>query len=106
VLSALLLVAPAAHAEEDAPPAVAPNAPWRIALRPPDLGRDVAPKASGLDLSALRERSSPAHTHPLRLSLDLSVAALRLAVHGDYKPGFAAFLGTSTASLGGLRLRF
>jgi hypothetical protein len=42
----------------------------------------------------------------LQLTLDLSALVLRRAVHGDYRPGLSAYLGTSTTSLGGLRLRF
>jgi hypothetical protein len=48
-------------------------------------------------------RARPATT---ALSLDLSLSYLRLAVHGDGTPGLSTFLGTSTAALGGFRLRF
>jgi hypothetical protein len=43
---------------------------------------------------------------PVLRSLDLSLRYLRLAVHGDHRAGLLPFLGTSTTSLGGLRLRF
>ena len=64
------------------------------ALTPPVWLSPAPPKHLGL---APRE---------LRLSFDLGVTYLRFVVHGDYKPGFAPFLGTSTAAIGGLRLRF
>lgn len=43
---------------------------------------------------------------PVLLSLDLSLRYLGLAVHGDHRAGLLPFVGTSTTSLGGLRLRF
>jgi hypothetical protein len=49
---------------------------------------------------------APEPAGPVLLSLDLSLRYLRLAVHGDYRAGLLPFLGTSTTSLGGLRLRF
>jgi hypothetical protein len=89
----------AQHGEvEQAPP------PWPLKLAAPDLRHALVPHPHpGLDLEA---RASSQQPHPLRLSLDLGVSVLKLAVHGDYRPGFAPFLGTSTTSLGGLRLRF
>jgi hypothetical protein len=48
----------------------------------------------------------PEPAGPVLRGLDLSLRYLRLAVHGDYREGLWPFLGTSTASLGGLRLRF
>jgi hypothetical protein len=48
----------------------------------------------------------PEPAGPVLRSLDLSLRYLRLAVHGDYREGLLPFLGTSTAALGGLRLRF
>lgn len=61
------------------------------------------PGTSAVDLQA---RHAGTALHPLKLSLDASMSYLRLAVHGDGKPGLAPFLGTSTEALGGFRLRF
>jgi hypothetical protein len=77
--------------------------PWRLVLTPPALGPASPSRSSGLDLAA---RDARPRTHPLQVSLQLSVDVLRLAVHGDYRPGLAPFLGTSFTALGGLRLRF
>lgn len=97
---ALALLAPrAARAHADAAPAS--EAPSTFQLRMPELRG--APLLSGVDLSA---PAAIPRLHPLRLSLDLGAGVLRLAVHGDHRPGLAPFLGTSTTSLGGLRLRF
>lgn len=99
VLVLSLAATGAARAHEEEPPP-----PWALRLEAPDLRHTLVPhRHPGLDLEA---RASNQQTHPLRLSLDLGVNVLKLAVHGDYRPGFAPFLGTSTTSLGGLRLRF
>jgi hypothetical protein len=101
VLVLSLVASGAARADADvaeAPPA------WPLKLEAPDLRHALAPhRHPGLDLEA---RASNQQAHPLRLSLDLGVSVLKLAVHGDYRPGLAPFLGTSTTSLAGLRLRF
>jgi hypothetical protein len=96
-----LYAAGVARAEEASAPE--PEAPPPLQLEAPDLRHAAAPLHAGLDLAA---RDAAPGLHPLRLSLDLGVTMLRLAVHGDYRPGLAPFLGTSTTSLGGLRLRF
>lgn len=100
VLALSLVAMGAARAQEEEVPPPA----WALKLDAPELRYALVPhRHPGLDLAA---RASNQQTHPLRLSLDLGVNVLKLAVHGDYRPGFAPFLGTSTTSLGGLRLRF
>jgi hypothetical protein len=44
--------------------------------------------------------------HRLAPPVELSLHFVRLAVHGDGQAGLSTFVGTSTASLGGFRLRF
>jgi len=86
-----------------------------LALTPPSLLVDPGPVAGPNKLHHLQWASpntSPRNlraaepTGPVLLSLDLSLRYLRLAVHGDYRAGLLPFLGTSTTSLAGLRLRF
>lgn len=99
VLVLSLVASGAARARDDEP---AP--PWALRLEAPDLRHALVPQRHpALDLEV---RAFNQQAHPLRLSLDLGVSVLKLAVHGDYRPGFAPFLGTSTTSLAGLRLRF
>ena len=58
-------------------------------------------------LPALAGRLWPSEKQ-LRLDTPLSVGVqyLHLAVTGGYRPGWLPFLGTSTTSVGGLRIRF
>jgi hypothetical protein len=88
-----------ARAEEDEAAPQPPPRPGAIALLPsltPPLHLAPLPRAPRASITP-RE---------LRLSVDLGMSYVRFAVHGDYKPGLAPFLGTSTAALGGFRLRF
>jgi hypothetical protein len=73
----------------------------RLALTPPTLLRGLVPPPRHVELPDDRARRETRS-----LSLDLSLSYLRLAVHGDGTPGLSTFLGTSTTSLGGFRLRF
>jgi hypothetical protein len=100
----ILAAARAARAEEQAAaPTPEPKALALIPrLAPPAWLAAPAPGASILDPGAKHGGAA----HPLRLSLDLSASYLRTAMTGDYKPGLAPFLGTSTEALGGFRLRF
>lgn len=89
------------------------NRPLALTLPPLLAGRGPTSAASALhhlQLAALNPTPRNLHvappTGPVLLSLDLSLRYLRLAVHGDYRAGLLPFLGTSTTSLGGLRLRF
>lgn len=116
-------------AGESAPPGAAPpaNAGGAVALRytifggnrplaltplglVPDLGAARPDRLEHLQLAAPtpapRNLRAPEPAGPVLLSLDLSLRYLRLAVHGDHRAGLLPFLGTSTTSLGGLRLRF
>jgi hypothetical protein len=86
-----------------------------FALTPPVLFADPHLAAEPSNLHPLhlsppnptaRALRLPEPAGPVLRSLDLSLRYLRLAVHGDYREGLLPFLGTSTASLGGLRLRF
>jgi hypothetical protein len=72
-------------------------------LTPPAVLGHVSSRSPHVDLGP---KHVGEHRHPLHLSLDLGASYLRLAVHGDYKAGLAPFLGTTTSSLGGFRLRF
>jgi hypothetical protein len=100
VTGLILAAARAARAEEEAAaPAPEPKALALIPRLPPPAW---LASPSLLDPNAKHGRSA----NPLRLSLDLSASYLRLATTGDYKPGLAPFLGTSTEALGGFRLRF
>lgn len=86
-----------------------------LALTPPPLLTDLGP-AAGASAPHHLQLGPPSPTPgsprvaepagPVLLSLDLSLRYLQLAVHGDYRAGLLPFLGTSTSSLGGLRLRF
>jgi hypothetical protein len=75
----------------------------RATSLPPLLLAAAPPRAAHVDLAP---KHGGERRHPLYLSLDLGVSYLRLAVHGDFKAGLAPFLGTTTTSLGGFRLRF
>jgi hypothetical protein len=86
-----------------------------LALTPPSLLVDPGPAAGPNKLHHLQwapPNTSPRNLRaaepagPVLLSLDLSLRYLQLAVHGDYRAGLLPFLGTSTTSLAGLRLRF
>ena len=86
-----------------------------LALTPPPLLADPGPAAGAnaphhLQLGPPNPTSRGPHVAepagPVLLSLDLSLRYLQLAVHGDYRAGLLPFLGTSTSTLGGLRLRF
>ena len=92
----------AQHEADEAEPLAPLSVGWSAKLTPPTMLRDSSPGSMALDLHSTNHRAR----HPLNLSLDLSVTYLRLAMHGDYKPGLAPFLGTSTEALGGFRLRF
>jgi hypothetical protein len=104
-IATLVLVFGTARAEDDGPELVVPVAsvPPHAGLTPPAMLLPASPRAWSVSLES---RSPEARRHPLHLSLDLSMSYLRLAVHGDHRAGLAPFLGTSTAALGGLRLRF
>jgi hypothetical protein len=92
-----------ARAENDAATAAGTADVSRfLRLAPPALLREGAPPARHVALPG----SDEARARAAALSLDLSLSYLRLAVHGDHTPGFSTFLGTSTAALGGFRLRF
>jgi hypothetical protein len=91
-----------ARADNDAPASAATSAFAALRLTPPALLRGIAPPARHVGLP----ESRAARPRAVALSLDLSFSYLRLAVHGDGTPGLSTFLGTSTTSLGGLRLRF
>jgi hypothetical protein len=96
----LVLLASGEARAEDAP---VRTLDWLPRLRAPTWLAAPGPRPSGTDLQARRAGTA---LHPLKLSLDASMSYLRLAVHGDGRPGLAPFLGTSAASLGGFRLRF
>jgi hypothetical protein len=92
-----------ARAENDASTsAPAAGVSRLLPLAPPALLREGAPPERHVALPG----SNDARPRADSLSLDLSLSYLRLAVHGDHTPGLSTFLGTSTAALGGFRLRF
>jgi hypothetical protein len=98
ILIVIVLDETSARADEEAAPQPQP-APGPVTLLPvmtPPLHLAPLPRAPRASVTP-RE---------LRLSLDLGMSYVRFAVHGDYKPGLSPFLGTSTAALGGFRLRF
>ena len=105
VVRVLLGAAPAAGEAGAEPAAALPLAldfDGLFRLTPPALiAERPAPAPNLVD----EIRIGPAR-HPALLTLDLSVHYLRLAVHGDRRPGLTPFLGTSTAAFAGLRLRF
>jgi hypothetical protein len=93
-----------AHGENDDAASTRPGvteAAERLSLTPPTLLRGLVPPPRHVELPVDRARRETTS-----LSLDLSLSYLRLAVHGDGTPGLSTFLGTSTTSLGGFRLRF
>jgi hypothetical protein len=98
ILIVIVLDETRARADEEAAPQPEP-APAAITLLPPM----TPPLHLGPLPSAPHAGVAP---RELRLSVDLGISYVRFAVHGDYKPGLAPFLGTSTAALGGFRLRF
>ena len=89
----------------------APDVPTAVeaelTLAPPALFRDVAPQKLVIHVD-VQPKSHDASPHPFALgpATHLSLKYLWLAVHGDGQAGFSTFLGISTASLGGFRLRF
>jgi hypothetical protein len=89
-------------AARDLPTAVEP----RLTLAPPALLHDVAPQHFANDGIAGRAKTHDATPHPFGPVTHLSLKVLWLAVHGDGQAGFSTFLGFSSASFGGLRLRF
>jgi hypothetical protein len=91
-----------ARAENDEPASAPTITVDATRLTPPALLRGIAPPA----LHVALPESRAARPRAGALSLDLSFSYLRLAVHGDGAPGVSTFLGTSTTSLGGFRLRF
>jgi len=99
---ALCIALGQARAENDEPASAPTITGDAIRLTPPALLRALASPARHVALPESRD----ARRHAGVLSLDLSFSYLRLAVHGDGSPGLSTFLGTSTTSLGGFRLRF
>ncbi len=90
-----------ARAETPTTSALAAEAAEVRALTPPALLLEGAPR-----LHVALPESREARGHTTALAFDLSFQVLRLAVHGDGTPGLSTFLGTSTTTLGGFRLRF
>ena len=72
------------------------NPPWLVwnLVRP---ALHVEGASSAKDPPSLSIQASP---------YSLGFRYLRLAVVGEYRPGLLPFIGTSTVSMGGLRLRF
>ena len=95
-LSFLLAVVTASVVARAEGEAGAPILASRAAPAPLVLLRD-------LQLRAPVVHVGPGIDRPVDLNLHHYVG---LAVHGDGQPGLSTFLGTSTAALGGFRLRF
>jgi hypothetical protein len=90
---------------EMAAPATRPavrSAFWGWALTLPALVRDLPLAEPHLDLAPHVE---DVRSHRLA-SLDLTLSYLRLVGVGDSGAGLCAYIGMSTVSVGGLRLRF
>jgi hypothetical protein len=80
------------------------------------IGTGISPGTLRLTLHPLGARRTPpglagglwSSEKQLQLDTPLSIGVqyLHLALTGGYRPGWLPFLGTSTATVGGLRIRF